>query len=302
MKYLIIIITLITSHMCTAQKLLNPYPVIDMHLHSDWWKEGAIEPFTQTKSNVKNAQALEDSTFQYIRQYNIVKAVTDGSFALKYQKRAPDVIIPARSSYHDSIDSLRKWFASSRYRVMAEFKPQYEGLKPGDEELNKFFKLAEELDVPIGIHMGLGPTGAAYIGYKDYRMSHSNPLFLEEVLIQYPKARVYVMHAGWPFIDELIGLLYAHPQVYVDIAVINWILPQKEFHNYLRRIVEAGFADRVMYGSDQMQWPQTIKLSIGNILAADFLTSKQKEDIFYNNAARFLRLPKEEILRHKSKE
>jgi predicted TIM-barrel fold metal-dependent hydrolase len=31
---------------------------------------------------------------------------------------------------------------------------------------------------------------------------------------------------------------------------------------------------------------------------APFLTAAQKRDIFYNNAARFLRLSKEEIARH----
>lgn len=98
------------------------------------------------------------------------------------------------------------------------------------------------------------------------------------------------MHAGWPYLDDIIALLYAHPQVYVDVAVINWFIPKAEFHAYLKRIVEAGFADRVMYGSDQMIWPQSIKTSVENIKTADFLTEQQKEDIFYNNAARFFQL------------
>jgi len=27
--------------------------------------------------------------------------------------------------------------------------------------------------------------------------------------------RLYVMHAGWPFLDKMKALLYEHPQVYV---------------------------------------------------------------------------------------
>lgn len=68
------------------------------------------------------------------------------------------------------------------------------------------------------------------------------------MLVRHPDLRLYVMHAGWPFLDEMIGLLYMHPQVYIDVAVINWVLPRKEFHRYLRRLVEAGFGDRIMYG------------------------------------------------------
>jgi predicted TIM-barrel fold metal-dependent hydrolase len=53
-----------------------------------------------------------------------------------------------------------------------------------------------------------------------------------------------------------------------------------------------------MFGSDQMIWPGIIEPAIKVIEDAPFLTSAQKRDIFYNNAARFLRLSKEEIARH----
>jgi hypothetical protein len=54
------------------------------------------------------------------------------------------------------------------------------------------------------------------------------------------------------------------------------------------------------FGSDQMIWPGIIEPSIEAIEQAPFLTQAQKRDIFYNNAARFLRLSKEEIARHHS--
>jgi predicted TIM-barrel fold metal-dependent hydrolase len=44
-----------------------------------------------------------------------------------------------------------------------------------------------------------------------------------------------------------------------------------------------------MFGSNEMVWPQTIKVAIESIETADFLTPEQKRDIFYNNAVRFLR-------------
>lgn len=45
-----------------------------------------------------------------------------------------------------------------------------------------------------------------------------------------------------------------------------------------------------MFGSDQMHWPETIGRAVDAIESAEFLTAEQKRDIFYNNAARFLRL------------
>jgi hypothetical protein len=150
------------------------------------------------------------------------------------------------------------------------------------------FALAEELDVPVGLHVGLGAPDAAYSG-GGYRMAHGNPLLLEDVLVRHPELRLYVMHAGWPFLDELIGLLHAHRRVFIDIAVINWVLPRAEFHGYLRRIVEAGFGDRVMFGSDQMV-ARIDRHRRGGRGVRGVPAEEQKRDIFCNNAARFLRL------------
>jgi len=66
----------------------------------------------------------------------------------------------------------------------------------------------------------------------------------------------------------------------------------------LKRLVDAGFGKRIMFGSDQMAWPGTIEVAIANVESASFLTAEQKRDIFYNNAARFLRLSPEQIQKH----
>lgn len=52
-----------------------------------------------------------------------------------------------------------------------------------------------------------------------------------------------------------------------------------------------------MFGSDQIIWPGLIDAAVRSIEEAPFLTPEQKRDIFYN-AARFLRLSREEIARH----
>jgi len=141
-----------------------------------------------------------------------------------------------------------------------------------------------ELDIPVGIHMGEGPPGAAYLWWPKYRARLTSPFLLEDVLVRHPKLRVYVM------VDEMCSMLFSHPQLYVDVAWNDWGLPRKEFHSHLRRLVDAGFGKRIMFGSDEMVWPETIRVAIESIESADFLSEEQKRDIFYNNAARFLRL------------
>ena len=60
------------------------------------------------------------------------------------------------------------------------------------------------------------------------------------------------------------------------------MLPGKEF--------QAGFGKRIMFGSDEMVWPQTTNVAIESIESAEFLNEEQRRDIFRRNAAQFLRL------------
>ena len=293
---MVLAILLGSSIAAAAQKTAEPSPIIDMHLHALWWQGGAVEPLSGFKAPDTDV-ALRQATLAALERYHIVKAVTSGPRVAEYKAAAPDRIISGlavgsilEGALLPDTAAVRAQVAEKHFEAIAEFAPQYDGIGPSDGRLEPYFAAAEELDIPLGIHMGLGPPGAPYVGFPKYRMALSNPLQLEDVLVKHPKLRLWVMHAGWPMLDEMVGLLYAHPQVYVDIAVIDWVLPRAEFHTYLRRLVEAGFGKRIMFGSDQMMWPQALGKSIDAVQSASFLTAQQKRDIFYNTAARFLRI------------
>jgi predicted TIM-barrel fold metal-dependent hydrolase len=214
-----------------------------------------------------------------------------------------DLRISESSNPHVKIrtpEELRALRARGLLDVLGEVMAQYEGITPDDARLERYWALAESLDIPVGIHIGPGSPGEPYRGSPEYRARNSSALGLEEVMVRHPHLRVYIMHAGYPLIADLRALLFSHPQVYVDISSIVYTEPRASFYRYLQELLEAGYGDRVMFGSDQMIWPGIIERSIEAIERAPFLTPAQKRDIFYNNAARFLRLSEEEIARHHS--
>ena len=200
-----------------------------------------------------------------------------------------------------STEALSVLHAAGRLAVLGEVTNQYAGVLPADPRMEPYWAFAEKEDIPVGIHIGTGPPGVIYLGASDYRGAFHSALTLEEVLVRHPRLRVYVMHAGYPLLDDVLALLYAHPQVYVDVGIIVYSEPRSAFYRYLQAIVDAGFGNRVMLGSDQMVWPGVIERAISVIEDAPFLSQAQKRDIFYNNAARFLRLSKDDLARHRGR-
>jgi hypothetical protein len=87
----------------------------------------------------------------------------------------------------------------------------------------------------------------------------------------------------------MMALLYAHPNVYVDIAGLQspMITPRAGYLWYVQRLVDSGFAARIMFGSD---FPNQMESGIKTIVDTTFLSAEQKADILCGHAARFLRL------------
>lgn len=248
-------------------------------------------------------EALMKQTIAALERRNVIGVLSGTPERVEqWTKAAPDRFIPGLQFQFNrddlSPDSLRRLYQEGRFAVFAEVTNQYAGIGPGDPRFEPYLAVAEDLDIPVGIHIGTGPPGAPYLGFDRYRAALHSPLALEEALVRHPKLRVYIMHAGWPMLDDLLAILWAHPQVYVDVGAIVFALPRAEFYRYLQRIVEAGFGKRVMFGSDQMVWPGVIERSIRAIESAPFLREIQKRDILYNNASRFLRFSEADIARH----
>lgn len=281
-------------------------PIIDMHMHGyppDIFGSPVPNPITGVGSNEATEEEIMRGTLEQMREHKIVLAVLSGPPEVvgRWQESAPGLFLTSphfpRWGPTTDIDELRAKYEAGDFQAMGEITSQYSGMEPADEKMEPYITLAEELGIPFGLHVGLSGRGVALTEHPDYRIGNGRPLLLEPLILRHPNLRLYVMHAGWPFLDEMKAILWSYPHVYVDISVLNWFIPRQEFHAYLRSLVDAGFDKQIMFGSDQMIWPDAIGLSVEAIQEAEYLTLEQKADILYNNAARFLDLSEAEIAR-----
>ena len=239
-------------------------------------------------------EELGQKTLAILKEYNIVAvAMLPAAQARQWQSAAPKRIVPGLFFAADQpFDRGRMDVQRARgdFVVLGEAVTPHEAFSPSEPDWDRYLAMAEELDIPLGIEMGPESMGAAdFFATSKYAEQYGDPLVLADALARHPKLRAYVLHAGWPHAEGMIALMAASPQLYVDISMIDWYLPREEFYKYLHRLVEAGFAKRIMFGSDEMIWPGAIKVGIDAVASAEFLSPKQKRDILYNNAAKFLR-------------
>jgi predicted TIM-barrel fold metal-dependent hydrolase len=224
-------------------------------------------------------------------RYNIVRAFLSGvdlTIVQQWVAAAPGRFIAAPFILRPGqppAELLRQELAAGRLTGMGEIATQLSGIAPNDPALEPFFALAEDHDVPVLIHtLGIGP----YL--PSFRVSAGNPVLLEEVLVRHPKLRLFVENAGYPFRGEMIAMMTQYPELHADVSTITWVIPRAAFYDHLEALVRAGLGKRIMFGSDQMRWPDRIGEGISAIEDAPFLTHEQKRDVLFHNAARFLRL------------
>lgn len=285
-------------------------PIIDMHLHARSMLRKSIDgdplprpctpqPCQSGLAEPKTPQDVLRLTLEAMQRNNIVLGFLSSvslEDTYQWQEAAPGRFIASPYlSDPDLIDlnDLRKEYESGRLGGMGELGIQYAGIAVGDPRVTPLFALAEEFDVPVLIHHH--GTGAPS---DRFRISLGHPEQLEEVLVRHPKLRIVIETSGFPYLEETIALMYRYPNVYGDLSL--WKYPAETANWYLRSLVQAGLAKRLMFASDQGQWPEVIEEMIDLIESADYLSEEQKRDIFYNNAARVLELSEEEIAKHHS--
>jgi predicted TIM-barrel fold metal-dependent hydrolase len=255
---------------CTPAAGERP-PVIDVHMHA--------------------VGTRPDPVIAELDAHNVIAVVLSSLTLPRTQEwAARDVRFMPSLAFRDAslpVENVRGLVQRRAVVALGELGFAYAGLRPDDPSLEPYYALAEELDVPVAIHM----AGGGLPDVPAFRVRLGDPLLLEEVLVRHPRLRVNLMHAGLPFLEETLAIMRRYPQVFADLSKISDAnaYPREQFHEYLRGLMRANLGDRLMFGSDAAG-AGAVGPSIDGITSAAFLTDGQKRAILCENAARFLRL------------
>ena len=281
-------------------------PVIDVHRHGSWpWSEDA--PY--------RAETLDEMDANEVT--TAVVSITDYDDVDEWQAAAPDrfitgVKVPCPRNLADPryrcfpssegwvrVNWLEEQVKAGRVRAIHELGPNYYGISAANPRLDPYFAIAHRYKIPVGIHTQRGPGPGSRFSTRsdpnccpDYDPAMGNPALLRPVLDRYPGLKIWIQHVGSgrgdhaPHWDETLALLRDYPSVYVDLSITNGAMPVEQYEATLRKLIEAGFGDRIMFGSDNLPIAPILK----RIEAVEWLSEDQRRAILHDNAARFFGL------------
>lgn len=283
-----LILTLIFSSQTTGQ-------IIDVHMHgytkSDFWDGGKARNGLDA---ALSADDLIEKTIQQMDEHNINYAVLCGKLeTLEKYTKADSRFIPGYQDYEDTLIDINRFedlVKAGKIKVFGEVMAVYHGRTLTDSIYQPYLKICEKYGIPVAYHTGGSFPDTQNLGWPKFRISFGDPLLIEDVLVKFPKLKLYLMHAGDNFYENTLRMMDGYPNLYVDLGVLLWIHPSSQDYaiKFLGSAKKYGFLDRIMFGSDQMVWPDAITSSIDFFNSLEFLSDADKEMILYKNAKEFL--------------
>lgn len=185
---------------------------------------------------------------------------------------------------HKGVTALRELeFAIRELRLHGLNLHPYEHQLPiSDARMYPLYAKCVELDVPLNLHCSTSFSTAS-------PMDVGHPRHLDQVMMHFPELRVCAAPPGWPWVQELIGVAWRHPNVYIGITAVRprYLAVEHSGYGPLLQYGNTVLQDRILWGS---AWPmQTVESSLDDIRALP-LKDAVRDKWLYHNARNFLRL------------
>lgn len=256
--------------------------IFDVHLHGS--KDPLQQMLTLQKAGVYKAAISTSWDLQ-----NSYRKIPNSRFLFGLMFPCPNGKVPyslqpcySKGEDWPSTDWVEQQIKEGKIDYLGEILNQYYGISSSDSLLFPYYRLAQQYNLPVGIHTGgAGPNH----GSPNFKMELGSPLLMKTMLSRFPNLRVWIMHSGDQYYKETIEIMQENNLVYSDISVISNpdIVPPNKFSTIMKTLVDAGLEDRIMFGTDN----GNIEKVIMAVESLHFLSTEQKNKLYYQNAERF---------------
>jgi len=161
----------------------------------------------------------------------------------------PDVLIPFAS-----IDPARGEAGAREVRRLVDehgvrgfkFHPNLQAFFPNDRHAYPIYEAIAEAGVPALFHTGHSGIGAGLPGGGGIRLKYSNPMYVDDVAVDFPELQIVLAHPSFPWQDEALSIALHKPQVFIDLS--GW--SPKYFPPQLIKYAKTLLKRQMLFGSD----------------------------------------------------
>lgn len=191
---------------------------------------------------------------------------------------------------HKGMRAVREFEASVRDGGLGGLSlwPCFSGLGAADRKFYPLYAKCIELDVPVSIHSSqhFAMTAPAEAGH---------PREIDQIAMDFPELRIIASHAGYPWVGDMMTVLWRHPNVYVDIASMRpkYLGTPGTGWERLMHFGNSLFQDRILFASG---YPALQITECVEEVAGLPLKPKVLEKWFWKNALKFFRLDEAQLV------
>ena len=166
------------------------------------------------------------------------------------------------------------------------------GFYPNQREVYPLYERCVEFGIPVLIHAGIDPP--------PIRSRYGQPIYLNDVCIDFPELRVICAHMGGVWRDEAVALARFHPNLWLDVCGTESLRRSDlmGFYGRLRADLNLLGPDKICFASDYPyygsaravgRWVQAFRAPPPEVAAAGITFSDAEiEGILHRNAETWL--------------
>jgi len=164
-----------------------------------------------------------------------------------------------------------------------KFHPSSQAFTPNDPAVYPVYEVIQEAGLPALFHSGQTGAGAGMRGGGGIRLKYSNPMYLDDVAVDFPDMPIILAHPSFPWQEEALSVATHKPQVYIDLS--GW--SPKYFAQILIQYANTLLKNKVLFGTDfPVLTPERWMADLEKVGIRD----EVKPGIFKDNAAKLFGL------------
>ncbi|MBO0851930.1 MAG: amidohydrolase, partial [Pseudonocardia sp.] len=160
-----------------------------------------------------------------------------------------------------------------------KFHPSVQEFYPNDPTAYPIYEVLAEYRLPALFHTGQNGVGSGTPGGGGIRLKYSNPMFLDDVAVDFPDMPIIMAHPSFPWQDEALAIAVHKAQVYIDLS--GW--SPKYFPPQLVHYANTLLRRKVLFGTD---FPLFTPERWMSDLERTAIRDEVKPDLMLHNAAR----------------